>query len=165
MVADPNRDREPPMPRRLSLAFALLSALTGCVSPAPTGTFVGYQDGQAPTTRPVKCEATYALVSHGAPAPIVEHRAVKGEQLGFRRQPDGSVVAVAPGYTFPLAPGSYSWEVVPGSVPSDRERLLCETREHCLRAAKWTGITLLVVAVLVCVFVLVVALSFSPNFT
>ncbi len=134
--------------RRPLLALALVSAVTGCVSPPPSGPFVEYRDGLAPTTRKVTCEANYQLVATDAPAPpgpFGEHHLRKGERVGFRREIDGSLTAVAPGYTLPLPPGAYSWQVVQSSVPSVRERQLCATREYALKAAKYTGIVALAV--------------------
>ena len=135
------------MRRRTVFALALLSSLTGCVRPPPTGPFVECRDGLPPVTRPVTCEANYVLVAKDAaapPGPFGEHHIHKGEQIGFRRAADGSLTAVAPGYTLPLPPGTYAWEVVPGSVPSMRERQLCATREHALKAARVTGVVALV---------------------
>ena len=157
------------MPRRPMFALALLSALTGCASPPPTGPFVECRDGLPPVTRPVTCEANYVLVAKdaaAAPGPFGEHHIHKGEQIGFRREADGSLTAVAPGYTLPLPPGAYAWEVVASSVPSARERQWCETRGHMLRAAKVTGIVLLVAAVALAVLavVFIIALS-SWNFS
>jgi hypothetical protein len=128
-------------------ALALLSALTGCVNAPPTGPLVEYRPGEVPVTRPVKCPATYILTSTDQPTgepPLAAHRVSKGEWLGFRTGEDGSAVAVAPGYTLPLLPGAYRWEVVRGSVPTWRERLWCEVRG---RAAPAVGTAALVVGV------------------
>lgn len=103
----------------------MVFALAGCVSPPPKGAFVEYRDGQAPTTRTVKCEADYELVAKdasAAPGPFGNHRIRKGGVVGFGREANGSLTAVAPGYTLPLPPGAYSWEVVPDSVPPQSER-------------------------------------------
>jgi hypothetical protein len=110
------------MLRPTALALALASALTGCVATPPTGAFVEYRDGLTPTTRPVKCEATYALRSADQAAPLTAHHVQRSERLGFRREADGSVSAVAPGQILPLAPGTYSWVVV-GGVPPWWKRL------------------------------------------
>ena len=147
------------MTRRPMFALALLSALTGCASPPPTGPFVECRDGLPPVTRPVTCEANYVLVAKdaaAAPGPFGEHHIHKGEQIGFRREADGSLTAVAPGYTLPLPPGAYSWEVVQSSVPSLRERQWCETRAHMLTAAKVTGIVALVTLAVMGVLLVVI---------
>ena len=129
------------MPRRVTLALALASALTGCVAAPPSGPLVEYRDGLTPITRPVKCPATYVLTAtdqYRGPVPLAEHHVAKGERIGFKRQEDGSLVAVAPGYTLPLPPGAYTWEVVRASVQPLHERLWCETRERTVQAGKTT---------------------------
>lgn len=130
------------MPRRFVMALALVSALTGCVGSPPDGPLVECRAGLTPITRPVQCPATYVLQPVDPPgAPLAEHHVAKGERIGFRREDDGSVSAVAPGYTIALPPGAYAWAVVPASVPPFRERLLCETRERALAAGRATAIT------------------------
>jgi hypothetical protein len=155
-------------PRPL-LALALLCALTGCVSsPPPNGTLVEYRPGQPATTQPVTCEANYVLVARdaaGPPGPFGEHHLRKGERVGFRCEPDGSVTAIAPGYTIALPSGSYAWEVVPSSVPSLRDRQVRDAREHLATAGRITGIALVataaVIGVLTVVFIIAVATSDS----
>jgi hypothetical protein len=154
------------MTRRPLLALALLSALTGCVSPPPDGPLVEYRPGLPPTTQKVRCEANYVLVAKdasGASGPFGEHHLKKGERVGFRCEADGSLTAIAPGYTLALPPGAYAWEVVPGSVPSLRERQLCETRAAFLTAAKVGGIVLLVALVAFAVFVVVVIIALANS--
>lgn len=158
-------------PRRPLLALALASALTGCVGAPPNGPLAEYRPGSPPVTGKVTCEADYALVARdpaGAAGPFGAHRLKKGERVGFRPEADGTVTAVAPGYTLALPPGSYAWEVVPGSVPSARERWLCETRGHALTAAKVTGIVFIgaaaVVGVLAVVIVVALANSNFPGY-
>jgi hypothetical protein len=143
--------------RRPLLALALVSALTGCVNRPPDGPLAEYRPGAPPVTRSVTCEANYVLVAkdESGAGPFGEHHLRRGERIGFRAGPDGSVTALAPGYTLALPPGAYAWEVVPGSVPSARERWLCETRAGALAVAKVTGIALLVAAAVVGVFAVV----------
>jgi hypothetical protein len=121
-------------------ALALVSALTGCVATPPKGPFVEYHDGLTPITRPVKCEATYALRSADQPAPLTAHHVERGERLGFRREVDGSVSAVAPGQVHPLAPGAYSW-VVMGGVPPWWKRLGQEVSPAVPGAIFLAGVT------------------------
>jgi hypothetical protein len=125
----------------------MLMALAGCVSAPPSGSFVEYRDGLTPTTRTVQCEANYELVARdatAAPGPFGEHHIRKGGEVGFRREADGTLTAVAPGYRLPLPPGAYSWEIVRYSVPSTRERNWCEARQHLKTAGKVAGMTFLV---------------------
>jgi hypothetical protein len=127
--------------RRSITALALVSALTGCVAAPPKGPLVEYRDGITPVTRPVKCEATYALRSADRPDPLTAHHVERGERLGFRREADGSVTAVAPGHLLPLAPGAYTWEVVPGSVAPWRTRFGAEVSPAVLGALFLAGVT------------------------
>ena len=66
---------------------------------------------------------------------------MSGERIGFRREADGSVSAVAPGQVLPLAPGRYSWEVVPGSVAPWRKRLGQEVSPAVPGAIFLAGVT------------------------
>lgn len=141
------------MPRRIVLALALVSALTGCVVAPPTGPLVEYRDGLTPITRPVKCPATYVLCADRSGAtPLAEHHVTKGERIGFRREEDGSVSAVAPGYTLALPPGAYRWDVVRESVAPWPARAWCETRQRAVTAGNAT----LVAVGSLCVVALVV---------
>ncbi len=135
------------MPRFPLLALAMVFALAGCASAPPSGPIVEYRDGLTPTMKMVKCEADYELVAKDAsavPGPFGRHHIRKGEVVGFRREADGSLTAIAPGYTLPLPPGAYSWEVVRDSVPPQSERQWCEIRNHLWTATKVAGITFLV---------------------
>ncbi len=131
--------------RRPLLALALASALTGCVSAPPAGPVAEYRTGSPAATAKVACDANYAIVArdeNGPRGPLGERHVRKGECVGFRPESDGSVTAIAPGYTLSLPSGSYAWEAVPGSLPTEREQRMCETRSHALRAAKVVGIVL-----------------------
>jgi hypothetical protein len=145
--------------RRPHFALALLLSATGCVSSPPDGPLVEYRPGLPPMTRKVTCEADYMLVARdaaAAPGPFGVHHIRKGGQAGFRCEADGSLTALAPGYTLSLPPGAYAWEVVPESVPPLRERQLRAARDAFLTAAKVTGIAVLVTAATL--FVLIIAL-------
>jgi hypothetical protein len=133
--------------RRPLLALALLAVLAGCVSSPPDGPLVEYHPGLPPVSRKVTCEADYTLVARDAAAvqgPFGAHHLRKGDRVGFRCEADGSVTALAPGYTLALPPGAYAWEVIPESVPSLGERRLCATGKALLTAATVTGGGLLV---------------------
>jgi hypothetical protein len=109
----------------LRFAPALAAALAGCALGPPAGPFVEYRPETTPaTTRAVTREATYTLrATDDLGEPLAEHHVVRGERIGFRREPDGSVVAVAPGRTLALGPGAYTWSAVPGTAPSWVERV------------------------------------------
>jgi hypothetical protein len=153
-------------------ALALLCALTGCVSSPPDGPLVEYRPGQPAATQKVTCEANYTLVARdgaGAGGPFGEHHLKKGERVGFRCEPDGSVTALAPGYTIALPSGAYAWEVVPKSVPPLAERQWRETRAHLLTVGKVAGVALVLGAaalgVLTILFIIALSNSNFPNYT
>ena len=155
--------------RRLILPLAYIATLTGCVSAPPRGAFVEYHDGQAPATRKVKYEATYELCAKDQPSgtpPLTAHHIAKGERVGFCRASDGSLWALAPGYSLPLAPGTYTWEVVPGSGPPPKERFWCEVRDHSRVAGRVILIIggVAVIALLIAGVVIVIALASSGSF-
>jgi len=104
---------------RPSLVLALVFALTGCVS-APRGPHAELRDGITPISPPVPSSATYLL--HTSGTTFAERPVGRGERLGFVREKDGSVSAVAPGFTLPLAPGSYAWDVIPGTTTKEPSR-------------------------------------------
>ena len=150
--------------RRPLLALALVSALTGCVSAPPSGPIVEYRSGSPTVTGKVPCDAKYTLVTRDENEPrntFGEHCLQKGQQLGFRSETDGSVTALAPGFTRLLPPGSYAWEAVASSIPSERERWLCEASKHVSTAAKVTGV---VVAVAAFTLLVIIAATFSLNY-
>jgi hypothetical protein len=133
---------------RVAQVLALVSVLTGCVGSPPRSPFVEYREGLPPAVRRVTCEATYTLYLADRPSAVItEHHITRGERIGFRREEDGSVAAVAPGQIILLPPGAYTWGVLPGSVPPWRERFLCEARQYSFATARVTGITLLAIGV------------------
>jgi hypothetical protein len=157
------------MPRRFMLALAFVSALTGCVAAPPNGPLVEYRSGLTPVTRPVKCEANYALFSSTQPSvPLTEHHITEGERVGFCREPDGSVSAVAPGYRLALPPGEYTWEVIHASVSPWRERFWQQAGKNAGFTLKVTGIavgvTCLILLALTIILVLVIAKSNTNGF-
>jgi len=150
--------------RRPLLVLALVSALTGCVSAPPSGPIVEYRPGSPSVTGKVPCDANYTLVTRNENGPrntFGEHCFQKGQQLGFRCETDGSVTAIAPGFTRLLPPGTYAWEAVASSIPSERERRLCETRRHALTAVKVTAV---VVAVAAVALVVLIAVNFRLDY-
>ncbi len=138
--------------RRAVTPFAFVAALAGCAGSPPSGPFVEARAGITPITRPVPCTGAYALRGTAdAPGtvPLYEAHCAKNQRIGFRRELDGSVVAVAPGFELPLVPGAYAWEVVPGSVRPWRERALEASAERWTRAARATADSILMLSIVV----------------
>jgi hypothetical protein len=98
---------------RPTLVLALVSALTGCVA-APHGPHAEYRTGMTPVAPPVPASGSYLLHSSGTTVAV--QRAEKGQPVGFARQPDGTVAAVAPDFTFPLTRAGYAWVAVRDST-------------------------------------------------
>jgi len=160
------------MRHRLVLPLAYIATLTGCMSAPPRGAFVEYREGETPVTQPIKYEATYELRAKDQPPdtpPLTAHYLAKGERIGFCRASDGSLWAVAPGYSLSLAPGSYAWKVVPGSGPSDKERFWCEVRENSRVAGRViliaAGVAVLLVVVTGVLLIIAFARSDGFNFS
>ncbi len=155
--------------RRPLLALALVSALTGCVSAPPAGPIVEYRPDSSPVTGKVPCDANYTLVARDENGPrnsFGEHHLLKGEQVGFRPETDGSVTATAPGFTRVLPSGAYAWEVVPRSVPTARERWMCETGRQASTALKVACVVLGVLGIVfVVAFMIALAHSNFLNYT
>jgi hypothetical protein len=147
--------------RRPILALALVSALTGCVAGPPPGPFVEYNPDLAPTTRRVTCPAVYILrhADRTDSEPLAVHRVAKGERIGFRREADFSVIAVAPGYTLALPPGAYVWDVDRTSLAPWWSRAAAElcvptylVTKHALLAIG--AISAAAIALAICIFCL-----------
>jgi hypothetical protein len=153
------------MLRRVVLALALVSALTGCIGSPPKGALVEYRDGLTPITRRVPCDATYRLCRADDPdaPPLVEPRARENDRIGFRRAKDGSVVGDAAGCTIELPPGAYRWEVVPESVPPWRERFRQRVDEDVTETTEFTRSAILIGSLVVLATALLVAYGMANS--
>ena len=110
---------------RLPTVLALVSALAGCAS-GPRGPHAEYRAGVTPIAPPVAVSGSYRLLAAGTP---IETRPVaKGSAVGFVREKDGSVTAIAPDFKRPLEGTGYTWEVVRESVAPWRERFRADVR-------------------------------------
>ncbi|WP_439627208.1 hypothetical protein [Gemmata sp.] len=153
--------------RRPLLALALASALTGCVSAPPNGPIALYSPGAQPVSGKVPCDANYALVARDENGPrdaFGEHHLRRGDRVGFRVETDGSVTAVAPGYSLTLPAGSYAWEVVAASAPTERDLLRCDARRHALTAAKVAGVVCVGALAIIPVLVVIAFASSSGGY-
>jgi hypothetical protein len=118
---------------RLILLFVLLSLLSGCRALVRDAEMVEYRPGAPPTTVVADCDAEYRLFApekHETRMPV---DVAKGEAVGFRREPDGSLVAVAGKETTPIPEGRYVWQYTP--KPATRlDRFAVTTRDKCENA-------------------------------
>jgi hypothetical protein len=112
----------------LALSFAV--AVGGCAHSPGSKPAAELRAGRPPATRTVRCDATYALVRSDRPGePLATALVVRDQQVGFRTEPDGAVVAVGGSKTFPLADGEFAWVLVPGSDGGWRGRFGGSSRD------------------------------------
>ena len=100
---------------RLCVAFLVL--FSGCRSPFPV--HVEHRPGDAPKASPVPYAAKYVLGTvneTGAGVVPLQRCDIQDQfQVGFIREPDGTLVAYAGGRKFPLPEGHYVWQIAPES--------------------------------------------------
>jgi hypothetical protein len=93
-----------------------LPLMCGCKASMKHVEAVEYRPGTEPRVIPSKYDAEYSLyepdVGRGQPG----FEAAKGEPVGFRREPDGSLVAVVGKETKPIPEGRYVWKYKPKPV-------------------------------------------------
>jgi hypothetical protein len=127
MPTERNRPRSRHRLRGLAriLLAALLLADCGCRSALHPGVVVEHRPGEAPRARPVPYAAAYTLFAvdplTGAALPLERADVQDRYQVGFIREPDGSLVAYASGQKFPLPEGCYAWRIAPESQKTYRE--------------------------------------------
>ena len=127
---------EAAMRRAPLFAIATLPLWCGCRSLERDVVAIEYHPGSSPATGVTHCNATYRLTS---PEPNVglEYATIelpKGSTVGFRRQLDGTMVAVAGDKTTPITDCHSVWRYTP--KPTCRwDRLLVDSRYRCERAA------------------------------
>jgi hypothetical protein len=107
------------------ILLSVLMPVSGCVNPYGRRSVAQVAPGIAPSELKVCYESTYALFrTDELGAAIYSTHLMRGERVGFRRECDGSLVAVASCQLIPLSEGTYVWKVVPGTAPTLRERAL-----------------------------------------
>jgi hypothetical protein len=123
----------------VALAFSIIAS--GCAHPHARKPAAELRAGREPTTRPVRHDATYALTRIGGVGePLATARVLRDECVGFRREADGSVVAVAGNKSYPMPDGEFAWVLVPGTGPTWRERAGADCKDA---AAKCGGALIL----------------------
>jgi hypothetical protein len=129
-----------------SVVFLVFAA--GCVGNAQThedDLIAEHRRGDKPSTITVPYEATYALIhdpfAADADAPgtmVFEHwtgktlqfrQLKRGDPIGFQRDGDGQLVAVAGGEALPLEDGHYCWRITPETEHQGVSRVLHQTEE------------------------------------
>lgn len=108
------------MRRFTLLGLAVLTALTGCTVPGKNGVVAAYRPGQKPTSKKVPYDSTvelHAREQRHATGPITSTGVTGGTEVGFRREPDGSVVAFVGERPVPIPDGRCEWVIVASSWP------------------------------------------------
>ena len=130
MLAIPNRFSEAAMRRAALIAIATLPLCCGCRSLERDVVAIEYHPGSMPTTGISSCDATYTLSSR-EPNCTLDYATIelpKGSTVGFQRQPDGTMAAVAGDRTTPISDCHSVWRYTP--KPTSRwDRWLVTTRD------------------------------------
>ncbi len=142
------------MSRRIApFAFLVLLPLGGCKALVREGEAITYQPGTPPTTTVAKCDATYSL---DAKHPDTNTKygwgtfdVLKGATVGFRREPDGSLVAIAGEQIAPIPDERAAWHYTPTPV-TRLDRFAVSTRDRCEHAAGLVVLTPLLMLHIAC---------------
>jgi hypothetical protein len=126
------------MLRAAALLLPLLCLACGCQSLARNVETVEYRPGPTLSTTVAECDAEYRLDAPEKCQMWMPVDVTKGERVGFRRDPDGSLVAIAGARTTPIPPGDhYVWLCTPKPVTA-WDRFAAKTRDTCEKAVDTT---------------------------
>ena len=109
---------EPPMGRVAFILISLLSLVGGCRALDREVKAVEYRPGWQPITTESKCDATYSLNSP-EPNTTIGYATIdlpKGASVGYRRELDGSLVAIAGERITPIADSHSVWRYTPKPI-------------------------------------------------
>ncbi|QJW93495.1 hypothetical protein FTUN_1001 [Frigoriglobus tundricola] len=123
--------------RYVLLTLPLVCLVGGCQALTREAVAVEYRPGASPTAIEAQCAATYTLHSIKPDSQLnpTTIELEKGATVGFRREPDGSLVAIAGWQTSPIAESQHVWRYTP--VPVTRwDRFVVGTRHTCEKAAE-----------------------------
>ncbi|MBA4064193.1 MAG: hypothetical protein C0501_10855 [Isosphaera sp.] len=144
------------MRRPVLLALGTLAVSAGCRALDRDVVAIEHAPGGAPGSAVAGCAAAYQLVGDGGAYPVAID-VPEGAAVGFRRDPDGLVVAFAGEHTTSLPEGRYAWKYTP-TPANGSERFAVGTRDWCEKAAKATA------GAVLCVTVLPVILCFENRY-
>jgi hypothetical protein len=122
----------------LLLSLTVLTAFSGCTHPSCPGVLACYVPGQKLMSKKVPYDATvelYACDQPDAVGPLTSTGVTGGTRLGFRRGPDGAVVAFVGERPVPIPDGRCEWVIVASSWP----RWLSRRADDAERAAQAAG--------------------------
>jgi hypothetical protein len=139
------------MRRFTLLCLALLTALGGCANPHSQGVVAAYRPGQKPTSTPIRYAATVELYARDQPqstGPLTSTAVTGGTAVGFRAEPNGSVVAVVGERPIPIPDGRCEWVIVPGSGPTWWGRRKADGKQAATSVGTALGMTAVVLGAL-----------------
>jgi hypothetical protein len=145
------------MSRLVLLALGPLALSVGCRALDRDVLAVEHAPDADPVATVAGRAAAYQLVCDGGAAYPVAVDVPEGAAVGFRRDPDGLVVAFAGEHTTALPEGHYVWRYTPAPA-NGWERFAVGTRDRCENAAKAVAGSVL------CVTVLPVILCFANRY-
>jgi hypothetical protein len=152
------------MRRAALLGLAVLTALGGCANPRRPGVVARYEPGQKLTSKKVPYDATVELYARDQPAatgPLTSTGVTGGTRVGFRREPDGSVVAFVGGRPVPIPDGRCEWVIVASSWP----RWWARRADDAERAAEAAGTALALTGLGLGIAAFVVAYGYAGGTT
>jgi hypothetical protein len=146
LLAIPNRFSEAAMRRALLLVLALLIAAGGCANPRNPGLVVAHETGRKPSSKMILTDSIVELHAREQPTgngPITSTGVISGTRIGFRANPDGSVVAFVGDRIVPIPEGRCEWVMVETCWP----RWWSRRADDAERAAKATAEALTVTGI------------------
>ena len=134
------------MRRAVLLCLVVLTALGGCSHRSNPGVVAKYEPGQKLTSKKVPYDAKVELHARDQPdavGPLTSTGVTGGTRVGFRRGPDGAVVAFVGERPVPIPDGRCEWIIVASSWP----RWWSRRADDAERATKTIGQALLVTGI------------------
>ncbi|MBX9581941.1 MAG: hypothetical protein K2X87_16675 [Gemmataceae bacterium] len=121
------------MHRAVPLAALLPALAGGCRALVRDAEAIAYRPGTPPTTTAAECDARYQLSAPDELRYWLQVDVPAGAAVGFRREPDGSLLAVAGEHVQPIPDARYVWLCTP--KPATRwDRFAVRTRDRCEEA-------------------------------
>jgi hypothetical protein len=152
------------MRRAVLLGLVALTTFGGCANPRRPGVVAVYAPGQKPTSAKVPYDATVELYARDQPqvtGPLTSTGVTGGTRVGFRCEPDGSVIAFVGGRPVPIPDGRCEWVIVSSSWP----RWWARRADDAGRAAEAAGTALALTGVGLGIAAFVVAYGYAGGTT
>ena len=134
------------MRRAMLFGLALLTATSGCANPRKSSVVAAYGPGREPSSKMILCDSIielHAREQRTGAGPITATGVISGTRVGFRTEPNGSVVAFVGDRSVPIPEGRCEWVVVETCWP----RWWSRRADDAERAAKATAEALTVTGI------------------